>query len=160
MLHWFWLDSSSATRWHWWQFFCHIGSEIRSNFEISGSIKFNLWIPSIWYITCHTFDHNDLRGLKKCGVYCAAINCHNARRNCKLSMFWFPKDAESGYKIVDKMIWELFQYKAVPLSVVLQTIWRLSIHEQKKYTHLEYNTSIVWCSKSPIRSHTILANQS
>ena len=41
---------------------------------------------------------------KSCGVYCAAINYHNARRNCKLSMFQFPKDEESGDKIIDKMI--------------------------------------------------------
>ena len=34
---------------------------------------------------------------KKCkrktlGTYCAAIGCHNSRRNCKLSMFQLPKD--------------------------------------------------------------------
>ena len=37
--------------------------------------------------------------LKKCikktlGLYCAAINHHNFRRNCKFSMFRFPKQDE------------------------------------------------------------------
>ena len=29
---------------------------------------------------------------KSLGSYCAAINCHNSRGNCTLSMFRFPKD--------------------------------------------------------------------
>ena len=29
---------------------------------------------------------------KSLGSHCAAINCHNARKNCILSMFCFPRD--------------------------------------------------------------------
>ena len=28
------------------------------------------------------------------GTYCTAYACHNSRRNCKLSMFRFPKEEE------------------------------------------------------------------
>ena len=37
---------------------------------------------------------------KSLGSYCAAINCHNARGNCTLSMFRFPKDEERCKKWV------------------------------------------------------------
>ena len=48
---------------------------------------------------------------KTLGSYCAAINCHNARRNSKLSMFRFPEDAErckNGYKTVEGRILDTF----------------------------------------------------
>ena len=34
------------------------------------------------------------------GTYCAAYGCHNARGNCTLSMFRFPKDGEMCRKWV------------------------------------------------------------
>ena len=37
---------------------------------------------------------------KSKGSYCAAYDCHDARGNCKLSMFWFPKDKEQCLKWV------------------------------------------------------------
>ena len=37
---------------------------------------------------------------KSLGSYCAAINCHNARKNCNLSMFCFPRDEERCRKWV------------------------------------------------------------
>ena len=37
---------------------------------------------------------------KSLGPYCAAINCHNSRGNCTLSMFRFPKDEERYKKWV------------------------------------------------------------
>ena len=37
---------------------------------------------------------------KSLGSYCAAINCHNSRGNCTLSMFGFPKDEERCKKWV------------------------------------------------------------
>ena len=33
-------------------------------------------------------------------TYCAAVDCHNSRRNCKLSMFRFPKDEQRCKKWV------------------------------------------------------------
>ena len=46
--------------------------------------------------------HTDTKQRKKksLGSYCAAYNCHNARRNYKLSMFRFPKDDERCRKWV------------------------------------------------------------
>ena len=41
---------------------------------------------------------------KRLGSYCVAINCHNARKNCNLSMFPFPgmrKGVENGFKTPD-----------------------------------------------------------
>ena len=40
------------------------------------------------------------RKRKTFGTYCAAVGCHNARGNCKLSMFRFPKDEERCQKWV------------------------------------------------------------
>lgn len=40
------------------------------------------------------------REKKSKGSYCAAYDCHNARGNCKLSMFRFPKDKERCLKWV------------------------------------------------------------
>ena len=40
---------------------------------------------------------------KSLGSYCAAINCHNARGNCTLSMFRFPKDEERCKKWVQNL---------------------------------------------------------
>ena len=37
---------------------------------------------------------------KSLGSYCAAINCHNAKKNCNLSMFCFPRDEERYRKWV------------------------------------------------------------
>ena len=37
---------------------------------------------------------------KSLGSYYAAINCHNARKNCNLSMFCFPRDEERCRKWV------------------------------------------------------------
>ena len=40
---------------------------------------------------------------KSLGSYCAAINCHNTRGNCTLSMFIFPKDEERCKKWVQNL---------------------------------------------------------
>ena len=47
-----------------------------------------------------TASQKQKRKRKTLGTYCAAIGCHNARRNCKLSMFRFPKDEERCRKWV------------------------------------------------------------
>ena len=39
-----------------------------------------------------TTQSQEKRKRKTLGTYCAAVSCHNSRRNCKLSMFRFPKD--------------------------------------------------------------------
>ena len=44
------------------------------------------------------------RQRKTLGSYCAAVNCHNSRGNCKLSMFRFPtKDDERCKKWVQNI---------------------------------------------------------
>ena len=71
-------------------------------------------------------------------------------------------DAERGYKIVDEMIWELFQYKScATINCASNTLKILNSWTKKpKLTHLECNSNSDWCSKSSIKSHTISANQS
>ena len=51
---------------------------------------------------------------KSCGVYCAAINCHNARGNDKLSMFRFTKEKERCRKWVQNS-WQ-DDLRAVPIQ--------------------------------------------
>ena len=51
------------------------------------------------------------RNRKTLVSYCAAINCHNTKRNSKLSMFRFPKDEERCKKwvqTVEGMIFDAF----------------------------------------------------
>ena len=88
---------------------------MRSHFEISGSIRFSLLRASFLYTTCHTFDQNDLKGLKKVVMFTLQLWTVTMQEEILNSQcFDLPKmkkEVESGYKIIDEMIWQLFQFK-------------------------------------------------
>ena len=84
------------------------------------------------------------------GSYFTAINCHNRRRNCKLSTSRFlkkRKDVESGWKIVGD-ISEMFQHRSYTVMNYFLTTLRYLISRTKKerINWLKWNTSTIWCT--------------
>ena len=63
--------------------------DIEAPIEASGQVSVEPFVASL----NESLTEPKKEGSKKSkDSYCAAINCHSSRGNCKLSMFQFPKD--------------------------------------------------------------------
>ena len=74
------------------------------------------------------------------GTYCAAYACHNSRRNCKLSMFRFPKEEERCEKWIQNTRHD--DLRKLPLHK-LYTYELCSDHfESSQFTNVEKKTHL------------------
>ena len=78
------------------------------------------------------------RKRKTLGTYCAAIDCHNSRRNCNLSMFRFPKSEERCRKWVQNTrrddIRYLLSKSCTPMNCALTTLKIPNLQIRRKRT--------------------------
>ena len=75
------------------------------------------------------------------GTYCAACACHNSRRNCKLSMFRFPKEEERCKKWIQNT--KRDDLRKLPLHK-LYTYELCSDHfESSQFTNVEKKNRLI-----------------
>ena len=79
---------------------------------------------------------------KTLGSYCAAINCHNARRTSKLSMFRFPKDEERYKKWVQNCRRE--NQRCIPVKKLLNINYVLITLKTPQFMNKETKSKLIW----------------
>ena len=76
------------------------------------------------------------------GSYCAAINCHNSRGNCTLSMFRFPKDEERCKKWVQHVRREDLTH--TPLNKLCHFQLCSNHFEDSQFMHRNTKSKLIW----------------
>ena len=79
---------------------------------------------------------------KSLGSYCAAINCHNSRGNCTLSMFRFPKDEERCEKWVQHVRREDLRH--TPLNKLCHFQLCSNHFEDSQFMNRNTKSKLIW----------------
>ena len=82
------------------------------------------------------------RPQKSCDVYCAAINCHNTWRNCKLSMFEFLKDVERCRKCIQNSRWD--DLRTFPIQKLCYYQLCSKHFEDSQFMNKETKNKLIW----------------